>query len=414
MSAFSFTEFYQRNRRIVIWFILFLLLWALRAFFSLVFLSFVLAIVAAPFALFGERRLRLPHWVSLSVVYALFLLVLVAFVRFVVPSVASEVNRTILNLPAIEFRLVEAKDRLIERYPSLRQPLTGFLRSALPDEVAAAVDERLAAERPSYSVTDTEIRLARETNAVPTGSLADYFNRQDQLYLNAIMNQQFQRVRHYAPTVVNMLYRATATTLLALLFSYLILSDVGRMKRGIARLRSSKVGDFYEEAAPAIGRFGYLVGRAIEAQASIALINTALTIVGLLLLHIPLVAMLSVIVFVSSFVPVLGVLISTTPIVLVALNDGGLALSGAAIAMVVVIHTIEAYVLNPLLYGRHLRLNPVLTLIILYVGYHAFGLWGLLLGVPIARYFIHNVLDVPYFDRGGAAEAIKPPRTEPA
>ncbi len=44
----------------------------------------------------------------------------------------------------------------------------------------------------------------------------------------------------------------------------------------------------------------------------------------------------------------------------------------------------------------------LLTLIILYVGYHAFGLWGMLLGVPVARYFIHDVLGVPFRERGRA------------
>ena len=106
------------------------------------------------------------------------------------------------------------------------------------------------------------------------------------------------------------------------------------------------------------------------------------------------------VVFVCSFVPVLGVLISTTPIVLVALNAGGFGLSLAAIALVVIVHAVEAYLLNPLIYGKHLKLNPVLTLIILYVGYHAFCFWGLLLGVPLARYFIHDVLGVAYRDRG--------------
>jgi predicted PurR-regulated permease PerM len=95
----------------------------------------------------------------------------------------------------------------------------------------------------------------------------------------------------------------------------------------------------------------------------------------------------------------LGVFISTTPIVLVALNTGGPPLSLAAIGMVVIIHAFEAYLLNPMIYGRHLRLNPVLTLIILYVGYHIFGLWGMLLGVPVARYFIHDVLGVPFKER---------------
>src|SRR5262249_12962630 len=91
MSTFSLNEFYQRNRRVVIWAILFLLLWLLRDFFGLVFLTFVVAIIAAPLAEFGTRRLKLPHWLALSLVYLLFLLVLASFVRFVVPSVASEV-----------------------------------------------------------------------------------------------------------------------------------------------------------------------------------------------------------------------------------------------------------------------------------------------------------------------------------
>ena len=89
MAAFSFNEFYQRNRRVVIWVILFLLLWALRDFFAIVFLTFVLAIIAAPLAEVGVRRARLPHWVSVTLVYIFFLVVLGSFVRFVVPSVAS-------------------------------------------------------------------------------------------------------------------------------------------------------------------------------------------------------------------------------------------------------------------------------------------------------------------------------------
>ena len=56
MAAFSFNEFYQRNRRIVIWVILFGLLWLLRDFFGVVFLSFVLAIVADAWARIVSRR----------------------------------------------------------------------------------------------------------------------------------------------------------------------------------------------------------------------------------------------------------------------------------------------------------------------------------------------------------------------
>jgi predicted PurR-regulated permease PerM len=405
VAAFSFNEFYQRNRRVVIWVILFLLLWALRDFFAIVFLTFVLAIIAAPLAEIGQRRLRLPHWASVTVVYVFFLVVLVTFVRFVVPSVASELNRMNENLPQTEASLIDLKNGLVRSYPTLREPINGFARSALADDRRMMVENQLASERARLGITEAAVAEAVDSAAPPTGVMAEYYNRQDQLLLSALIDVQSLRVRQYAPTLTIMLYRATATTLLALLFSYLILIDLNRLKAGIGRLRTSRVGDFYEEAAPPIARFGMLLGRAIEAQAAIAVVNTLLTLIGLLLLDIPLVAMLSVIVFVCSFVPVLGVFISTTPIVLVALNAGGPGLSLAAILLVIAIHAIEAYVLNPIIYGRHMKLNPVLALIILYVGYHAFGLWGMLLGVPVARYFIHDVLGVPFRERSRPASA---------
>jgi predicted PurR-regulated permease PerM len=403
VSTFSLNEFYQRNRKVVIWVILIVLLWALRDFFAVVFVGFVLAIIAAPIAEVGMRRLRLPHWAAVTAVYIGFLVVLFSVVWFVVPSVAAQVNRMMENLPATETTLIETKNRLVQRYPALREPISGYMRSALADDQLQLIEEELDRERVRLGLTEMNLATAAEAAAAPTGILGEYYNRQDQQLLNALMTVQRARLTQYAPIITVTLYRATATTLLALLFSYLILIDLNRIKSGISRLRTSRVGDFYEEAAPPIARFGILLGRAVEAQAAIAVVNTILTMIGLLLLDIPLVAMLSVIVFVCSFVPVLGVLISTTPIVLVALNSGGPGLSLAAIGLVIVIHAIEAYLLNPLIYGRHLKLNPVLTLIILYVGYHAFGLWGMLLGVPVARYFIHDVFGVPFRERGRLA-----------
>ena len=402
MAAFSFNEFYQRNRRIVIWVILFGLLWLLRDFFGVVFLSFVLAIVAAPLTDIGTRRLKMPHSLSLALVYLSFLVVLGSFVWLVVPSVAAEVTRMIDNLPATEQRLIETKNRLVEGYPALRQPVNGFLRSALADEQVASIESQLNAERVRLGLTDEQVVESANSAQPPVGALAEYSNRQDQLYLSGLMTGQFQRVRDYAPAVTIVLYRATATTLLALLFSFLILIDLRRIARGIEGLRNSRVGDFYAEAAEPIARFSMVLGRAIEAQAVIAVVNTALTLILMLLLGIPLVAMLSVIVFACSFLPVVGVVASTAPIVLVALNAGGLGLSLTAVWSLIVLHAAEAYLLYPYIYGRHLKLNPVLTVIILYVAYHAFGLWGMLLGVPVARYFINDVIGLPPRDASPA------------
>src|SRR6185503_7776283 len=194
MSTFSLNEFYQRNRRVVIWAILFGLLWLLRDFFAIVFLTFVLAIVAAPMADFGTRRLRMPHWGAVTTVYVIFLAVLVSFVLAVVPSVGNELTRMISNLSTTETTLIDTKNRVIANYPSLREPINGFLRSALADDQVEVIRLQLISEGQRLGLTEAEVATAAESAAVPTGPLAEYIARQDQLLLNALITVQFQRV----------------------------------------------------------------------------------------------------------------------------------------------------------------------------------------------------------------------------
>ena len=47
--------------------------------------------------------------------------------------------------------------------------------------------------------------------------------------------------------------------------------------------------------------------------------------------------------------------------------------------MVVGIHFIEAYLLNPVIYASHLKLHPLIVLSVLVVAEHSLGVWGLLL-----------------------------------
>ena len=58
-------------------------------------------------------------------------------------------------------------------------------------------------------------------------------------------------------------------------------------------------------------------------QARISAVNTALTALGMYFLKIPGVGLLSLFVFICSFIPIAGVFISTTPIAFVALTEYG-------------------------------------------------------------------------------------------
>jgi predicted PurR-regulated permease PerM len=104
---------------------------------------------------------------------------------------------------------------------------------------------------------------------------------------------------------------------------------------------------------------------------------------------------LAIIVFFAGLIPVWGTFISSVPIFLLASNSGGLPLVFKVLLMIVIVHGVEAYILNPNIVSAVLKINPLITLIILYVGHTLFGLWGVLLGVPVAVYVYRYILMKP-------------------
>jgi predicted PurR-regulated permease PerM len=391
--AFSLDQFYRINQRVLLWVALFLLIWLLRDFFALIFMVFVLTFIATPLVDLGRRYLRLTERIAIVLVYLGFLAGLLIFLRFVAPRVVREANSLMGNLGTIETAVIQQKDAFVTRYPFLRPLINGYLRNSIPPE-----DLRQA------GLSTLPSRTLARGEPLAGSALAE-----DQTLVHLYFDSLVQQVRDKAPRYVGFLLNTSATLLLALLFAFLIAFDIGRLKKELVSLKDSRLHDFYLQTAQPVVRFGYVVGRGLQAQAVIACLNTILTVAGLFILGIPDLALLSLIVFFCSFIPVLGVFLSTAPIVLVALNSGGLRQAFLAVVMVVVIHLVEAYLFNPIIYGRHLRLNPVLVLIILFLGHHTFGVWGMILGVPVAHYLIHDVLGVPlnrfrFLPEGGGPE----------
>ena len=63
------------------------------------------------------------------------------------------------------------------------------------------------------------------------------------------------------------------------------------------------------------------------------------------------------------------------------------------IIMIIVIHTLEAYVLNPKFMSSRTDLPIFYTFIVLLISEHIFGTWGLIVGVPVFT-FLLDILGV--------------------
>ncbi|MGQ9590669.1 MAG: AI-2E family transporter [Planctomycetota bacterium] len=218
---------------------------------------------------------------------------------------------------------------------------------------------------------------------------------------------------------------------LSLLLSFFITMDMPRIKAGVRRLKTSRMRDFYEEIAPGLYTFGRLIGRAFQAQGVIAFFNTVFTFLAIQYIGIQNEVFLCAIVFVCSFIPVFGVVMSSVPIAVMAViqPDGSVYKALAVIAAILVIHFFETSVLNPKILGDMLHLHPVLVLAVLAIGEHFAGVWGLLLGVPVAVFVIRCVIlneEIPGLTdrapafasageggRGGEEKVRGPPRGPP-
>jgi len=92
-----------------------------------------------------------------------------------------------------------------------------------------------------------------------------------------------------------------------------------------------------------------------------------------------------------------------------AVNTGGVTLGIWAVVMITVIHLVEAYILNPRIVSRVMRINPVMTLLILYIAHSLIGMWGMLLGVPVAVYIYRQlILGGARRENGGSGPAPAP------
>jgi predicted PurR-regulated permease PerM len=123
---------------------------------------------------------------------------------------------------------------------------------------------------------------------------------------------------------------------------------------------------------------GYVRGIAL-----VALIDTSVITLGMLVVGTPHVGTLALLSFVSLFIPILGAWVSGLVIGLVTLASVG---TGGAVAIGVVIlvaQQLDSMFVTPLVYQQTVNLHPITTLTAVIVGSQLLGIVGAFLAVPI-------------------------------
>ncbi|MGE4296382.1 MAG: AI-2E family transporter [Desulfovibrionaceae bacterium] len=345
--TFDIGGWVRTNKVFCIWAFFFGLVWLIliQKLFGLLFITFILCFLFNKIINRLTRRLPVGRRVLTVLLYLVFIALVSIILSLVVPKLGSEAKHFALQLPKTEAKLHAYMDTLATEYPTLAPPLATSKQFLSLKKIAGMDGDKLA----SIAV--------------------------------ASINQVMGFVSFF---------------LLGTLFSFLILFDYPHLKERFGALRHSRIQDFYLQTVDRVVQFGVFVGEGFKAQFLISCCNTVLTAIGLWALGISPIVLLSVIVFTAGLIPVLGMLISTLPIMLLAFNSGGVEKVVWAMGMVCVVHLFETYVLNPRIFSAVFKISPVVTLIILFVAHHFAGLWGMILGVPVSVFIYRQLIMCPW------------------
>lgn len=125
------------------------------------------------------------------------------------------------------------------------------------------------------------------------------------------------------------------------------------------------------------------LGAYTRTQLTVAAINAAGVGIGAALLRVPFVIPIVVVVFLASFVPIVGTLVAGLVPTVLAVVERGPAIAVAMLAIVVVVHQLESHVLQPILMGHAVALHPLAVILVVTAGTYLFGIVGALFAVPV-------------------------------
>jgi predicted PurR-regulated permease PerM len=360
-----------------------------------VLLPFVFALVVAYVLMPAVRwvqRGRLPRWIAILIVYAATLGGLYASGRALAPRLALEMRGLVRELPTI----VATFQQQLPRFRRWYSDMTGT-PSVDPDpepsdaSPAPTAGPMRIVPRPdgSYEIDfgpGLEIQQVAEGRfrlvEIPVGQnrpfefgrwLAEGLGR-GMTYVQQNTMQAFKLGRSIVQAVSRTIFVFSMTLMLA---AYLMLTQ----ERVQAAFRSLVFPSARRSFDLLLARIDRGLAGVVRGQLLICLVNGVLSAIGFWMFGLKYWPILALVAAVMSLIPIFGSILSSVPIVAIALTQS-LPLAVWVLLWIVGIHQLEANFLNPKIIGDAARIHPVLVIFSLLVGEHFFALPGALLAVP--------------------------------
>jgi len=166
----------------------------------------------------------------------------------------------------------------------------------------------------------------------------------------------------------------------ALILSYYLLANEAAILAGFNNLfpesRRAEARALAHEIAAIFG--GFIIGQTILCAAT-----AVMTFIALWMLHFNYAVLIAVVAGVFYAIPYIGPLLALVLGALLGALQGG-AMAGWVALVIFVTARISDYLLVPKVMSAHVGISPIAIIFAVFAGGELFGLWGLLLAIPVA------------------------------
>lgn len=143
----------------------------------------------------------------------------------------------------------------------------------------------------------------------------------------------------------------------------------------------------------------------VKVQILVATIDAVGIGLGAFLLGVPLAVPIAILVFLGSFIPIVGAVVTGALAVFVALVYNGWVIAVIMLGVVLLVQQVEGHVLQPLIMGTAVKVHPLGVVVAVAAGSLIAGIPGALFAVPLVA--VVNVM-IGYI-AGGAWKGVAPP-----
>ena len=215
---------------------------------------------------------------------------------------------------------------------------------------------------------------------------------------------QFESIPRYAQRFVAGFFSTLTSLIVIFIFTAFVLIDLPNFKKNLINYIPAKYRESSYDLAVSINRD---LNGAIRGQLIICVVNGILTTIGLLILKVKFAITLGIIAAIFSLIPIFGTIFSLAPTVLVAITQSWIT-AVEVIVLILLVHLIEANLLNPKIMGTSVELHPAIIIFSIFIGEHLFGIAGLLLAVPFVA-VVRSIIVYTYKNFFLDDEPLNPP-----